>query len=195
MKQTTIALFTFIFITTNFFIANADVRLPSIIGNHMVLQQNTEVNIWGWCEPGEKIKINTSWDTTTYSTKGTSGAKWSLKIKTPIAGGPYTININGNNKIIIDDVLIGEVWDCSGQSNMEMSYGWGIKQYDADVSNSSNKSIHFFHIPKLTSDHPQDDIHGTWEVCDFYYFKAIQFSRIFFWVKNYNRFYLLRLGL
>ena len=148
------------------FTAKADVRLPAIIGSHMVLQQNSNVHIWGWCSPGEKIKITTGWDTASYSTTGSSGAKWNLTIKTPTAGGPYTLTINGHNKIVLEDVLIGEVWDCSGQSNMEMNYSWGIKQYTADVENATNKNIRFFHIPNLTADYPQDDTKGNWVVCN-----------------------------
>ena len=77
----------------------ADVRLPSIIGSHMVLQQKTETKIWGWCDPGEKITITNSWDTTSITTTGQSTAKWNVSIKTPVAGGPFTITIKGNNQI------------------------------------------------------------------------------------------------
>lgn len=146
--------------------ASANVRLPAIIGDHMVLQQNTNVKLWGWCEPFEKISINVSWDTTTYNGKGTSEAKWEIKIKTPAPGGPYTIIISAYNKIVIEDVLIGEVWDCSGQSNMEMSYSWGITQYTADADSANIKSIRLFHIPKLSAAYPQDDTKGSWVVCN-----------------------------
>src|SRR5215468_7847725 len=89
--------------------AFANVRLPAVIGSHMVLQQKSEVMIWGWADAGEKIKLKTTWDTATYNTVGSSSAKWSLKIKTPVAGGPYQITVTGNNNIVLDDVLIGEV--------------------------------------------------------------------------------------
>ncbi|MEP6926771.1 MAG: sialate O-acetylesterase [Ginsengibacter sp.] len=146
--------------------AIADVRLPSIIGSHMVLQQKSEVKIWGWCEPTEKIKIATTWDTATYNTIGSSGAKWILTIKTPVAGGPYALTITGSNKIVLEDILIGEVWDCSGQSNMEMNYNWGIKEYTADADKANNTKIRFFHIPKLTAEFQQDDTKGQWVVCN-----------------------------
>ena len=166
MKKFALPLLLIMLTISAFLTAKADVRLPAIIGSHMVLQQNSEVNIWGWCSPGEKIKLTTGWDTVTYNTIGSSGAKWSLTIKTSLAGGPYTLTINGYNKITLEDILIGEVWDCSGQSNMEMNYGWGIKQYTADVENATNKNIRFFHIPKLTADYPQDDTKGNWVVCN-----------------------------
>ncbi len=163
--------------------SNADVRLPAIISNHMVLQQNSEVKIWGWSEPGEKIKITTGWDTTTYNAKGSHDAKWILTVKTPAAGGPYTLTINGNNKIIIEDILIGEVWVCSGQSNMEMSYSWGIKQYDNVIAHSPNQSMRFFHIPKLTASYPQDDAKGFWVVCNPEDLKTFSLAAYFFGLK------------
>ncbi|MEO6220949.1 MAG: sialate O-acetylesterase [Ginsengibacter sp.] len=144
----------------------AEIRLPAIIGNHMVIQQNSDVKIWGWCDPSEKIKINSGWDTTTYNTIGNSDGKWIITIKTPAAGGPYILTINGSNKIVLEDVLVGEVWVCSGQSNMEMNYNWGIKQYTTDAENATNKSIRFFHIPRLTAEYPQDDTKAQWVVCN-----------------------------
>lgn len=147
-------------------LTKSNVRLPAIIGDHMVLQQNSMVNLWGWSDPTENITVRTSWDTTSYKTVGSEGAKWMVQIQTPSAGGPYTITIKGNNEIVINDVLIGEVWLCSGQSNMEMHYNWGLKQYTEDMNKATNQSIRFFHIPKLTSDHPQDNTVGKWVVCN-----------------------------
>lgn len=145
--------------------AFAEVRLPAVISDHMVLQQNTEVKLWGWCEPGEKISIKVGWDTTTYTTLGNGNARWTINVKTFAAGGPYSINIKGYNSIKIEDVMLGEVWMCSGQSNMEMHYNWGLKKYTADVNAANNKDIRFFHIPKLTAQHPQEDTKAKWVVC------------------------------
>lgn len=146
-------------------LAHADVRLPAILGSHMVLQQNTEVKLWGWSDAGEKIKVNVSWDTTTYATTGTSNAQWSLAVKTPAAGGPHKITISGQNTLVLEDVLIGEVWLCSGQSNMEMNVGWGLTAYAEDVANATSKSIRFFHIPRTSAAYPQDDLKAHWVVC------------------------------
>jgi len=145
------------------FDTSAEVRLPSILGNHMVLQQKSEVNLWGWCSPAEMITVKSSWDTTKYVTKGSSGAKWSLKIKTPSAGGPYTITIN--NKIVLEDVMIGEVWVCSGQSNMEWSGDQKLKQSLEEAPNATNTQIRFFYVPKATADFPQEDVKAKWKVC------------------------------
>lgn len=173
--------FLLIMLTTGiFFNAKADIRLPAIISNHMVLQQNSEANIWGWCGPEEKIKITTGWDTILYNTKGSSGGKWNISVKTPAAGGPYTLAINGNNKIILEDIMIGEVWICSGQSNMEMHYEKSLQDYATDVANATNKSIRFFHIPNLTSDYPQDDIRGNWVICNSNDMKQFSLAGYFF---------------
>ncbi len=141
----------------------AEVRLPSILGSHMVLQQKSEVNLWGWCSPSEKIYVKTSWDTTKYVTKGTSGAKWTMKIKTPVAGGPYTITIN--DKTVLEDVMIGEVWLCSGQSNMELSGDQKLKQSLDEAPHANNQKIRFFYVPKTTSDTPQENVHASWKIC------------------------------
>jgi sialate O-acetylesterase len=141
----------------------ATIRLPSIIGSHMVLLQNSEVKLWGWCAPAEKITIKTTWDTVSYRLTGESTAKWSQKIKTPSAGGPYKITINGTT--VLEDVMIGEVWVCSGQSNMEWSGDQGLKQCLDEMPNANNKNIRFFYIPKSTSENLLDNCEGIWKVC------------------------------
>ncbi len=144
---------------------SANIRLPAVIGSHMVLQQKSEVIIWGWCDVSEDVKLKASWDTTTYLTTGSTSAKWEIKIKTPVAGGPYQVTIYGNNKIMLDDILIGEVWICSGQSNMEMSMEWGLP-YKDEAANATDKNIRFFNIPRTTADYPQDDVRAGWVVCN-----------------------------
>ncbi len=144
----------------------AGVRLPAIIGSHMVLQQKSRVKIWGWCEPLEKITVRAGWDTTTYTATGTPEAKWECYINTPAAGGPYAITIAGQDATIaLDDVMTGEVWLCSGQSNMEMSVSWGMPKYEDDVKNATNNKIRFFYIPHSSSATPQEDLKARWVVC------------------------------
>ena len=116
----------------------------------------------------KKITIKSDWDTTTYHTTASSGARWIVQIKTPAAGGPYKINISGYNNIVLDDVLIGEVWVCGGQSNMEangMPGGLSIKQSVDEAPNATNTKIRFFYVPKSTSSFPQDDVRASWVVC------------------------------
>jgi len=98
----------------------AKVKLPSILGDNMVLQQKTAVKIWGWAGENAKIKVTTSWDKKTYFTTSDSKGSWLLAVNTPIAGGPYQISISDGETLTLNNILIGEVWFCSGQSNMEM---------------------------------------------------------------------------
>lgn len=98
----------------------AKVKLPAIIGNDMVLQQNTNVNLWGWATRSRKITVRTSWDNKNYTTTSASDGTWKIQVQTPSAGGPYTITISDGEPVTLTNVLIGEVWLCSGQSNMEM---------------------------------------------------------------------------
>lgn len=152
------------------------IRLPSVIGSHMVLQQQSEITLWGWSAPNESIRVTVDWDTTAYTTVASSGATWNVKVKTPIAGGPYRIKLNGQNEIVLDDVLIGELWICSGQSNMEWSADQNLKQSIEEAPNATNKQIRFFYIDKSTSQYPQDDCSGKWVVCnpeDMKHFSAV----------------------
>jgi len=163
MKKIIFPVFIALALIFNALNSTATVRLPSVLGSHMVLQQQSEVKLWGWCGPAEKVTIKTSWDTITYKTLGSSGAKWMQKIKTPAAGGPYTITINEST--ILEDVMIGETWVCSGQSNMEWSGDQGLKQCLDEMPNATNQKIRFFYVPKSTSEYPQENCSGSWKVC------------------------------
>ena len=146
--------------------SKADIRLPNIINSNMVLQQQSAVKLWGWAGPNEKIYITTSWNNKLDSTITTRDAGWMLTVQTPAAGGPYKITLKGDNKIILDNVLIGEVWVCSGQSNMEMNYGWGLPDVKAELPTCKNNNIRFFNMPKTTAKTPQDNCSGEWQACD-----------------------------
>jgi len=148
------------------FSSQANIRLPHVLSSTMVLQQQSQVNLWGWCEPGEKIAITTSWNHRTDSVKGTRDGNWRVTMPTPAAGGPYTIIFKGQNTIVLDSILIGEVWVCSGQSNMEMCETWGLPDVKADLPTCYTDKIRFFHVPHTTSQSPQDDCQGGWTICD-----------------------------
>ncbi|MDP3466901.1 MAG: sialate O-acetylesterase [Daejeonella sp.] len=163
----------------------ANIRLPNIIGSHMVLQQKSSVKLWGWAAPGEKITIKTSWDNTAYQTQASNDAKWLTEIKTPEAGGPYSITLQGNNTIELEDVLIGEVWVCGGQSNMEWSGTQKLPQSLEEAPNARNNKIRLFYVSKSTSAFPQDNLDGKWVVCSPE--EMIKFSAIgYFFGKNLN---------
>jgi len=143
----------------------ARIRLPSVISSGMVLQQQSEATLWGWADPGEKIFVLASWNSVIDSATATSDAKWKIQINTPVAGGPYTITFKASNTLVLENVLIGEVWVCSGQSNMEWGSNQKLKQILDELPNCSNPNIRLFHIPKTTSTYPQDNTPGEWKVC------------------------------
>lgn len=146
---------------------NAQLRLPAVIGSGMVLQQNDSVNLWGWAGPAETVNITTGWNNQHYTATTDRNAHWSRKVKTPAAGGPYTITIETRSApVVLEDVLIGEVWVCSGQSNMEWSYYNGEKDTREELPNAANSQIRFFHIPKTTAAYPQEDVKAQWQRCD-----------------------------
>ena len=143
-----------------------EVRLPAVLASDMVLQQRSNVKFWGWSEPREKIFITTSWDHRTDSVKGSRDGKWELLLPTPGAGGPYTIEIKGSNRIVLENILIGEVWVCAGQSNMEMCETWGLQDVRDELAVCANSNIRFFQVPKATAMYPQDDCKAKWTECD-----------------------------
>jgi sialate O-acetylesterase len=151
----------------NFTPVYSNIRLPAIIGNNMVLQQQSLVKLWGWGEPGEKLIVTTSWNNKTYQPVIVDGnANWQLQIQTPAAGGPYDIQLTGNNQLSITNVVAGEVWLCSGQSNMEMSGQWGLQDIKEEYKKCRNKDIRFFRVSKAAAPYPQQDCTGEWVVCD-----------------------------
>ena len=100
MKIKSLSLFLSLISFFAFNVVKADIRLPAIISNNMVLQQNSKVKLWGWGDPTEKVVITTSWNNKKDSIITDENAKWQLEIQTPAAGGPFTINIKGNNNIV-----------------------------------------------------------------------------------------------
>jgi len=144
-------------------ISYADVKLPAVIADNMVLQQKTNAPIWGWADPGEKIAIATSWKKSAKTTTGKDG-KWKLKLKTPKAGGPYDITITGNNTIKLQNVLIGEVWICSGQSNMQWSMA-NTENAKKDIAAANKPNIRLFTVKREIADQPKDDCKGNWSQC------------------------------
>ena len=99
-------------------VSQADVIPSALFADHMVIQRETQAPVWGSADAGEKVTVTGSWGDTAMTTADASG-KWMVKLKTPAAGGPHTLTLKGNNTVTIKDVLSGEVWFCSGQSNME----------------------------------------------------------------------------
>ena len=148
-------------------VTTAQTRVGTVFGDGMVLQQQKDVYLWGKDNIGAKIYVVSSWGETSQTTTSTNG-KWKLQLTTPTAGGPHTITIKGSSTVTIDDVLIGEVWVCSGQSNMQIPLRGGLDGnfieggLDAIV-NSKNDRIRFFTVKQNTSLKPLDNVKGSWE--------------------------------
>ena len=145
--------------------AYAEVRLPAIFGDHMVLQQQTSVKLWGWANPMEEITVTSNWDGTTYTAKADSYSNWSIMLQTPAAGGPYEMKLEGSNTLLLSDILIGEVWLGSGQSNMQWSASAGIDDADTAMEEANYPEIRLFQVGRRAADTPQLDLEGQWEVC------------------------------
>jgi sialate O-acetylesterase len=162
IKQTLISAIVFLFFLQA---GNANVSLPEIFSNNMVLQQKSDVILWGWARAGENIVIKADWLDIEITVKGSVQGTWNATLRTPSAGGPYKIHIKGQNELILNDVLIGEVWLVSGQSNMEMSAGWGIINGEEEIKNADYPSIRLFTVSTSTSIYPQEHLSGKWVVC------------------------------
>ncbi|KAA6342820.1 hypothetical protein EZS27_009457 [termite gut metagenome] len=151
----------------------AAIQLPDIIGDNMVLQQNTNVKLWGTTSKANAtITVKTSWDSQTYSAKSNGNGKWSVLVSTPKAGyEPQSITLSDGEAIKLNNILIGEVWFCSGQSNMEMPLnGFSsnpILGANDDIANASrHKGIRFATVPKTSAVTPQETCKGKWQVCN-----------------------------
>src|SRR5258706_13208440 len=144
----------------------AQLRLPAIFTDHMVLQQQSEVALWGWAGPSEELVITTSWNNyDPVKTKTLNTGVWKTTLKTPVAGGPHTITIKGSTEVVLKDVLIGEVWICSGQSNMEWSVNNGSTDAMEEMPKATYPEIRFFNVSKSASDFPQARGEGQWQLC------------------------------
>lgn len=141
----------------------ADVTLPKIFGDNMVLQRDRTIIVWGWAQPKEKVRVTLNKQTKS-ATTGKDG-KWKVELSAEAAGGPYQLIVKGNNTITLKDVLIGDVWICSGQSNME----WPVRSSAnaaTEISSANYPTIRHFKVPNTVSSSPREDIPGgEWKVC------------------------------
>ena len=139
----------------------AQIHLPSFISDNMVLQQKFEAPIWGWANPGTHISITPSWDNTNYQTSADYSGNWIIKVATPSAGGPYSIIINKDTLI---NVMIGEVWVCSGQSNMQRAM-YKTENAEEEIQNANYPDIRLFYAARDNARSPNKDVYGQWDEC------------------------------
>lgn len=172
-------------------IQSGKLSLPTIFSNNMVLQRNSDITIWGNGAAGKTVDVKAAWGQTANSVVTKEG-KWSLKLKTPDAGGPHYLTIvSGSDSISFKNVLIGEVWLCSGQSNMEMPLGgWPpldtIFTAAVEIPKATYPNLRFFTVERTTSVTPELDCKGTWSICTPQTASAFSATAFFFGKKLMN---------
>jgi len=173
MKQFLVILATALLCGT---VADAKVAFPSLMASDMVLQQQSDVNIWGKTDSGKKVKVRTSWDGKSYVAVPDAEGNWIVKVHTPVAGGPYEIIVSDGTSVTLENILIGEVWFCSGQSNMEMPVQGFDRQpmrgcTDLIAKAKPSTQIRVFSADRCpgqvnwmrqSSKTPEDDLQGMW---------------------------------
>jgi sialate O-acetylesterase len=141
----------------------ANIRLPKILGDNMVLQRNKNITLWGWADANEKVSVQ--FNKQSKSTKADKSGKWTIVLAPEVAGGPFQLVIKGKNTITLSNILVGEVWVCSGQSNME----WPVRNSnnaEEEIKNATFPSIRHFEVTKSVSLNPEEDVKGgSWNIC------------------------------
>src|SRR5262249_52001322 len=158
LMRSFLLLFTIAFIAG---VVRADVKLPALISDGMVLQQGINTPLWGWADEGESVTVEFQNQKVRATAKD---GKWMVRLKPLKAGGPFTLTVSGKNKIELKNVLVGDVWICGGQSNME----WRLNQVDnaeAEVAGAKYPMIRLFTAPRAEVDAPVADVKAGWKEC------------------------------
>ena len=150
-------------------IASQNLKLPSIFNDNMVLQQDSNVSIWGWSKSKSSISITLSWNEKILITESDDNGKWIINIKTPKSGKSHKISIkSGNQRVVMSNILMGEVWLASGQSNMQMNLNGyrnePILGANDAIANSNNSEIRFFTVERNTSETKMENLEGNWSI-------------------------------
>jgi sialate O-acetylesterase len=149
----------------------AEIKLPAIFSDNMVLQQQSSATVWGWAKPNATVRVTASWNGKSYSAKSDGTGYWKLQVQTPVASyTPHTLTVSDGKAVVLKNVLIGEVWICSGQSNMEMPMkGLGNQPIEGGpeaIALSNNPGIRCFTVKKTSKATPQEDCTGLWEAAN-----------------------------
>jgi sialate O-acetylesterase len=143
--------------------AKANVTMPRIFGDNMVLQRNKEIPVWGWAKSNETVVVQFNKQNKT--AKADKNGNWTVKLAPETAGGPYALTIKGNNSVTFSNVFVGEVWICSGQSNME----WPLQSStnaEQEIAAADFREIRSINVPKAISGTPEKDLKGgNWQIC------------------------------
>jgi len=143
-------------------LVRAEVKLPALFSDHAVLQRDTAVPVWGWAAKGEEVTVSIAGQT--MSTKTGDDGKWQVKLANLSAGGPHALTVKGSNTIIVNDVLVGDVWLGSGQSNMAMTVN-RAKDYEAEKAKADLPQMRMFTVGGKATPTAQDDVQGKWVLC------------------------------
>lgn len=166
--------FIFLFFCIGTLPVQGKITLPAILSDNMVLQQNSQVRFWGKARPGEKVTVSTSWNKNIYTVQTPADGHWEMKIKTPGVMDNQTLTVKGENTITIHNILIGEVWLCTGQSNMEfpvardpnVKWKTGILNEAEEMEDADYPSIRLFHVEhQLAPEGEKEDCIGRWLAC------------------------------
>ena len=145
-------------------VGQAEIRLPAVIGDNMVVQAGDLVNLWGWADPNEEFQVKLSWHDAEWTTQADPQGEWSFRVASPEVGGPYKITLTGENTVTIENILAGEVWVCSGQSNMQ----WSVRQSanaEEEIAAAEYPKIRLFAVERNVAQTPQEDCTGSWVEC------------------------------
>jgi sialate O-acetylesterase len=150
--------------------AEAEVRLPHILSDHAVLQRDAPIHLWGWADPGEKVEV--AFHDQKRSVTANEYGEWSLWLAPEAAGGPFTLSIHGasGTPIAFTDILVGDVWFASGQSNMEMPLSGFpgnavVNNADAEIAAANHPQIRLLVVEKKPANFPQPELSGVWTAC------------------------------
>ncbi len=163
-SETMVLIFSGVLLLVNADAALADIKLPAVISDNMVLQGNKKVSIWGWAEPGEEVMVSVSWHRMKWAVTADKDGKWMFKMNSPKMGGPYEMTIIGKNTITLKNIMVGEVWVCSGQSNMQMSVKSSANA-EQEISAANYPNIRLFTVARKVAEQPQSDCVGSWTLC------------------------------
>ncbi|MDY0354274.1 MAG: sialate O-acetylesterase [Sedimentisphaerales bacterium] len=144
--------------------AQADIRLPAVLSDNMVLQGGNTTTLWGWADPNEPIEIHLSWSKAVPQIQAEEDGSWTFRMAAPDFGGPYEITLKGKNTLTVRNILVGEVWVCSGQSNMQ----WTVQNSadaEQEIAAARYPKIRLFSVKHEVAETPKDDCEGRWVEC------------------------------
>ena len=144
--------------------SQANIRLPAIIGDNMVLQAGDRVRLWGWADPNEEIEVRVSWRDFKWCIQADEAGKWQFYVNAPDVGGPYEMTLKGKNTVTIKNILAGQVWVCSGQSNMQMAVRQSANG-EKEIAAAKYPKIRLFSVERRVAETPQEDCKGKWVEC------------------------------